>query len=120
MLAEREKKRRDIKFMYLFSYATDEDLNKIKDGCEEQVVFPNVGVSNSSTECTVLDTVTAQGLQFPTGIFASLVNFFKDKASSLVCPLSFSSGSSSCTQTFPCRTQISETQMDAITEDDYG
>ena len=84
MLAERERKRRDIKFMYLFSYATDEDLNKIKDGREEQVVFPNVGVSNSSNECTVLDSVTAQGLQSPTGIFASLVNFFRDKASSLV------------------------------------
>ena len=84
MLSEREKRLRDIKFIYLFSYATEADLDKIKDGCEDQVVFPNVGVVDSSNECTVLDSVTAKDLKAPTGIMASLVNFFRDKASSLV------------------------------------
>ena len=49
------------------------------------MILPNVGVCNSSDELSVLDSATAQDLMHPPkGILASLVSFFRDRASSLV------------------------------------
>ena len=84
MLSEREKKRKDIKFIYLFSYATDANLAQIKEGHENEVNLPNVGVCNSYDEMSVLDSAAAAAEQPKKSVFASLVSFFRDKASSFV------------------------------------
>jgi hypothetical protein len=84
MLSEREKKRKDIKFIYLFSYATDANLAQIKEGHEDDVTLPNVGVCNSNDEFSVMDSTSAAAEHPKKGIFASLVSFFLDKASSIV------------------------------------